>query len=236
MSVILDIIALAIIVSSILYGWKKGLILTVAGVIITVLSILVSWGIATAFTPMVADVFETNLGPTINAAIEAAAVGDDMLPDMSAITDARFAAATQEAVSNLGFSGESDDMIVSAITRKVQETGASLRTATISTICRAVAFSGLLVFGFILVRGGLEFAAHFVSRMFRLPGLGLINSIGGMGAGLLHGIVLLFIFGWALQFAGVVISAEEVGQTTLVRHFTDTSLLSGLSRALADKL
>jgi len=236
MAVILDIAALVIIVSSILYGWKKGLILTAAGIIITVVSLAASWGIATAFTPMVSDVFETNLAPTINAALNAAAVGNDMLPDMSAITDARFAAATQEAVNNLGFSGKGDDVLVSAITRKVQETGASLRTATVSTMCRVAAFSGLLIFGFIFIRAGLEFAAHFVSRMFRLPGLGLINSIGGIGVGLLHGLVLLLILGWALQFAGFLIPAEDIGKTAIVRHFTDSSILNGLSRALAEKL
>ncbi|MDR2531966.1 MAG: hypothetical protein LBC82_03895 [Oscillospiraceae bacterium] len=236
MYIVLDIVALVIIVSSVLYGWRKGLILTVAGIVITVVSIGAAWGIATAFTPVVSNVLEDNLAPTINEVLNAAAVGNDMLPDMSALSGEKLSAATQEAVKNLGFSGGEDNVIVSAITNKVQEAGVSLRTAMISTLCRTVAFSGLFIFGFILLRAALEFAAHFTSRMFRLPGLNLLDTLGGIGAGLLHGILLLFIIGWALQFAGVFISSEEIGKTLVIRHFTDSGLLDGLSKSLANKI
>jgi uncharacterized membrane protein required for colicin V production len=235
MSVILDIIAIVIITASILYGWRKGLILTIAGVIITIVSLAASWGIATAFTPMFSQVIETNLMPTINEALNAAAVGSDMLPDLSAITDGRITAATQEAVSSLGFGGN-NNAITSAINRKIQETGLSVRDATASTICRAVAFSGLFIFSFLILRAVLEFAAHFVSKIFKLPGLNLINSLGGIGVGLLHGILMLSIIGWSLQFAGMIISAEEVAQTQVMRHFTNSWLLDWLSNALAQKL
>ncbi|MCL2637781.1 MAG: CvpA family protein [Oscillospiraceae bacterium] len=222
MTVLLDIIAVVIIACSVLYGLRKGLILTVAGIVITIVSIGAAWGIASAFSPPLSEALEKNLAPAVDEVIRAAA-----LPDIT---------AAEEAFESLGFTGSGNNVLTSAVTRKINETGQTFRQAALSAVCGAIAFSGLFIFGFLFIRAGLEFAAHFVSKLFKLPGLNLINKIGGAGAGLIHGVILLFIIGWGLQFAGTWISGEEIEQTVLMKSFTGASLLDWLNESLAKKL
>jgi hypothetical protein len=236
MSAILDITAVVIIASCAFYGFRKGLILTAAGIVITILSILAAWGIAAAFAPMFAGMLETNLAPTIESVLNAAAAEKGLLPDMTAVTDERVSAAAGEALVNLGFTGGGSSVLESAVMRKINEAGLSLRQSVLSAVCGAIAFSGIFVFGFLILRASLEVAARFVSKMFKLPGLNLINKLGGIGAGIMHGVVILFVLGWALQFAGVLISGEDVAGTAIMKHFTGTAIFNRLTELIAARL
>jgi uncharacterized membrane protein required for colicin V production len=225
-----------IIASCALYGFRKGLILTAAGIIITILSIFAAWGIAAAFTPVFAQTLEKNLAPTIESVLNAVAAEKDLLPDMTNITDERISAAASEALENLGFAGGGNSVLGSAVIRKIEEAGLSLRQSMLSAVCGAIAFSGLFMFGFLIIRAALEVAAGIVSKMFKLPGLNLINKLGGIAAGVIHGVLILFVLGWVLQFAGVLISGEDVAGTAVMKHFTDTALFGRLTELIAGRL
>ena len=170
MSFILDIIVVFIIISAVLYGLRKGLILTVAEIAITIVSIMVAWIIASAFSPLLANVVEDSYGAVIGNAVNAAVTeGGDMLPDISALTRESISAATADVLGRFGFSERSDNPLISAIMHRFNQTWQSFTSVTNSTVSGALAFSGLLIFGFIFVRAGLEVAAHYVLRIFDLP-------------------------------------------------------------------
>ncbi|MCL2108960.1 MAG: CvpA family protein [Oscillospiraceae bacterium] len=237
MAILLDLMAVGILVSMVLYGRKKGLVLAVAGIVVTILSIIIAWAIAGAFSPALEGFLEENVGGAINDALDKiVAEGGDMLPDFTSPNGDALAQATGQVFDTLGFSAKTDNPFVNAVIRKATEMGGSLKAALTSTICGAIAFAGLFVFGFILVRAVLEIGVHFVDKVVKLPILKRFNKIGGMAVGFVQGALILFVIGWGLQFAGMLVTSADISQTYIFSHFTGAGFTNMLNKLLASKL
>jgi hypothetical protein len=220
MPLILDLTALGILAYNVWQGFRKGLILTAAGLVITLVSLWAAWGCASIFADALGTRLEESLAPVIEEAVSGAANAADITP----------------ALENLGFSGMANNALAEAVMRKAGEAGTSIKDAAVSSVCRSAAFMLLLIAGFIVIKTALGFAARLVSGLFKLPVLNLFNKTGGAILGLVCGIAVLLVLGWGLKFMGTWIPAETVAQTSVAKHFTGSGALDRLTAALAGKL
>lgn len=231
---LLDIAALAVLVVSVLHGYKKGLILTAAGLVITIAAALGAWSLAGSFSGTVAGMLRPGMEKVIHAALEEAALVQNVLPDMS---DAGKQAsdAAKDAIDRLGLSSVSDS-VLEPVMNKVREQGLTIRDSLTETILHGVSFALVFFIGFLVITLLLHIAAHIISGFFKLPVLNLANRLGGAALGLLMGALILFAAVWALRFTGPYISNETIQATTLLRFFPDIGLLDGMTRSLIAKL
>jgi uncharacterized membrane protein required for colicin V production len=237
LSLILDIATLAILGAAVFHGWKKGLIHSVAGVLATVIAAWAAWLLANALAQPFAAVIQPYLEPTVTQALEIISDNDDVLPNLPGAeqTDALFE-ATANALKEMGFAIGLTDTFVDAVMKNASETGASLKETLANSVYRAIAFSAVLVFGFIVMRALLEIAASFVSKLFTLPGLNTLNKLGGCGAGFVSGIIFMLTIGWAARFAGSVIPAEAVEGTVLFKIFAGAELFNNVTGAILSRI
>jgi hypothetical protein len=70
--------------------------------------------------------------------------------------------------------------------------------------------------------------AQLIASFFVIPPLKLIDTIGGLAAGLIFGGVLLFIVGWALRYTGLLISPEILERTVFARFFMSANPFAGM--------
>ena len=65
--------------------------------------------------------------------------------------------------------------------------------------------------------------------MLQLPGLHLVNSLGGAAIGLVEGALVLFLVIWVLRRFGVSFETDTVSATHILRFFATHTPLSALS-------
>ena len=63
----------------------------------------------------------------------------------------------------------------------------------------------------------------------KLPGLKLLNALGGAVAGLIEGILLLFLAVWVLRRLGVSFETEVLAEAHILRIFTANTPFDVLS-------
>jgi hypothetical protein len=59
--------------------------------------------------------------------------------------------------------------------------------------------------------------ANLVNLAFKLPGLELINDIGGAVFGLLKGLIFLFAIAWLIRFLGFIIPESTLNKTIVLK-------------------
>ena len=65
--------------------------------------------------------------------------------------------------------------------------------------------------------------------VMKLPGLKLINALGGAVMGLIEGVLLLFLSVWVLRRLGVSFEAETLAKAHILRIFTANTPLDVIS-------
>lgn len=221
---VLDLLVLIILGFCTWQGYRKGLILTVAGLLVLVIAI---WG-GTKVADKFADVVVEKVTPLINW------VSDDATEDAmsqngrtgSPMDKSTITTIAERAFSTLGvFNGETEKM-ADRVYNNMTKTGESIRSSISSVFVRTLCWVLLFIFGFTVVALLLTLLAHFISMLFTLPGLKMVDTIGGLASGLLYGMLILFAIGWMMRFLGLIIPTDLVEGTFFLRFFVTVNPLS----------
>lgn len=228
---LLDLLVLLIVGFCIWQGYRKGLILTVAGVVIILISAFAGGRIANQYSESFAGKIQPVLGWLADDAIDEAARGKGRLAD---ITDQKLLSEiAYDTLDGLGISFVNKDSLVGKIFEDMADKELSFREAVSFNFLRAVSYMILCVFGFVVVMILLTLLIHFIAAVFKLPVLKTADKIGGIAAGLVYAVLILTVLGWALKYAGMFVPQELIERTVLLKMFYKSNLLTGLLGSIA---
>ena len=224
--VIADLLLLLILGFSIMQGYRKGFILTLVGVFVLLLSIWGAARISDTYAPDLEEGVVSAFGWASNEAVEEA-IRDEGYT--SSVTDRdTLLRIVASALNSMGIVQGEADKLAEQVVEGMQEDSVSLRTSASNAFVHALCRALLFLFVFAVLALFLTIVAHFVSMLFRLPGLRLLDTIGGLAAGLVYGLLLLFAIGWGLRFTGLLIPAEVIDNTLLLRFFVENNLFAAI--------
>lgn len=220
---IYDGIIVGILLFFFLRGRKKGLILTLCGLVAFFVAIIGARMAAEAFTPKAADLLQPRFSTVIETQLENGLSEklNEMLNDAEQSDNAIVGFLT-----GLGFYDDIADSIRTAVAGQTAQTVTDVALALARTVAEVVA--GVLVFvvAFLLITVGWFLLSHALDLAARLPIIhGLNRTLGGL-FGLLQGMLFLFLIAWVLRLMGGVIPQETVEQTTLLKFFCTSNPLS----------
>lgn len=205
---------------AILGAWK-GLLRTLAGLLVLALSLAGAGIVASALSvpaaKLIAPVIEKRLESRLDEAIE------ERYPDEAPEEDHLSAADLLEL---LGIDEKQRDALAFRAGDAVRDTGVHLMTAVIESVARSMLYGVLYMISFILLTVALHLLVRMLDAVLRLPGLHGLNAVGGGLAGLAEGALLLFLAVWALRLVGVSFDAGEEGR--IFRLFTAYTPLDAL--------
>ena len=75
----------------------------------------------------------------------------------------------------------------------------------------------------------LRLVVKMLDLMARLPGIHMLNSLGGAAVGLAESVLILFLLFWVLDRFGVRIAQSTIDETYLLRFFVTEGPLGFLS-------
>lgn len=224
---IADGLVLAVLLIFACIGARRGLILSLCGLLAFVVAFLGASFAARTLSPAVADALEPKFAAAIEeqlnesirqqaAAGEAAVLSPDDVP-LEGVLD---------ALREMGFYETLINTVDRAVESGMTAVAASAAAAVAATIAQSAAYLILFLLGFFLILLAWRLLSRALDLVARLPGLHFLNKTGGALFGLVQGCIILFVAAWLLQFFGQMLPRELVEQTVLLKFFMTTNPFS----------
>ncbi len=218
---IVDLLVLMILGFCVWQGYRKGLILSAAGVLILIIGVIGGVQLANRLGPSVS----VKMGPLLDwvaddATDEAvrASGGYSAFQDIDTVET-----IARGAFERLGIQKNGASKLSGRVWDRMQALDTPLNKSVAAIFIEAVCWVGVFLFGFVILSLLLTLAAHFVSMLFTIPGLNLLDTVGGLGFGLLQGLLILFAVGWVFRYLGILIPDSWTQNTLLLRFFVNVN-------------
>ena len=224
---IADGLVLAVLLIFACIGARRGLILSLCGLLAFVVAFLGASFAARTLSPVVADALEPRFAAAIEEQLnesirqqaeagEAAVLSPDDVP-LEGVLD---------ALREMGFYETLINTVDRAVESGMTATAASAAAAVAAAIAQSAAYLILFLLGFFLILLAWRLLSRALDLVARLPGLHFLNKTGGALFGLVQGCIILFVAAWLLQFFGQMLPRELVEQTVLLKFFMTTNPFS----------
>ena len=228
MSAVLDIIIICVIILCIYTGYKKGLVKTV----MSLLSFVIAYIAARMFSPPISSWLYPNwIKPNFVSGVE------DKISGFLSGNNTNLAALVKDppdALSELfkkygvDLNLQNESSRISEIAENGAEGISDVATNLVETVAKGIsdfiAFAAVFIVALIL----LKIITSLINKAVKLPGLNLINRIGGTIVGGFYGFALSYIFVLLASYVLPYISAnvpigsadDIIGATIFFRLFT----------------
>ncbi len=218
MSLVLDLIVVAVLALFLWRGASKGLVASLCGLLAFVVAFAGAGLAARTLSPMVADAIEPHFASAIQEQLEAA------VPDTgTALPEGEDGdlPAILEALRGLGLYESLIDAVDQAVGQGVTQAAAGAAAAVASSIAQSVAYRVIFTVAFALLLAAWSMVSRTLNLMTRLPVLHFLNKTGGAAIGLVEGVALVLLAVWLLEVLGHAIPEDAVRETHLLKLFLD---------------
>lgn len=230
--VIMDAIVVIVLVVAVYYGARRGLLQSLAGLVMVVMA-LVGAGIAAgSFADPVAGVvtplIEERVAERVQAAIEEQTGEFDWSVFEETVEDTG-TFQIRDLLALLGLDEEVRESLTERAETAVRDTSATVAAAVVGSLVRTFVHGLLFVMAFIAILLLLKVLIGAMGLVLRLPGLRGLNALGGAAIGLVEGALLLFLAVWVARRLGVSFETAPLTEAHILRIFTTNTPLSLLS-------
>ena len=230
--VIIDAVAVAILAFFVLWGAHQGLLRSLTGLLTIVVALvgagLIAGALADSAARLAGPLVEERIRTQVDEAITAQSSQKVEMPELDVEGgDEEF--DIQDLLALMGLDQDVRDSLTEEIQEKAVDAGTTIAAAVVESVVRSVLYGVVFLLSFLALTVLLKLAIGALDLVAKLPGLHLLNTLGGAAAGLVQGVVLAFLAIWIARRLGVSFETETVAQTHILHFFTTNTPLSALS-------
>lgn len=224
---ILDVLIVAIVALFALLGWRKGLVLTLCGLLAVFVAYAGASFVSRTFAKDVANILQPPIQNQIEELLKEAIRHTEYLSPEGGVAERPEEVAMVGVLDALNqsnlFSGL-QQMLTDAVHDGLVKVTSTAAAATASYLSLQLARVGLFFLTFFLVLLVWTLLSHALDLACRLPVLHTFNGAGGLIIGLVKGGLIALAVAWLLSTAGVA-APEDVQQTYLFQNLLNFQLL-----------
>lgn len=226
--VIIDVIAAAILIASAAWGAHRGLLRALAGLAVVIAALVGAAIIANTLAAPAAHLVTPLIQEHIETRVDAAMAQQSQEVQMpEEDVDQDF--AIEDLLALMGLDEDVRSSLVQQTEEKIRDTGVSLAMAVVESVAQSILYAALFVLSFAVLTIALKLLVRALDLVLQLPGLHLVNSLGGGIIGLIEGALALFLAIWVLRRFGVSFETDTVSATHILKFFAAHTPLSALS-------
>ena len=219
-AVIIDIVLIAVLLLFTVLGWRRGAFKSLIGIVVVIVAVVGAGFVSKQVTPLAVE----RITPLVSQQIELRfdnyleAEQSDQLPADQSEAEGLFGA--------LGLYRNTAEKLADDVMMQVQQTGKEMLQAAAEELIRAVVGAILFIVSFVILLIALKLLSKILGLLTAVPGLHLIDALGGGIFGLAQGALILFALVWAIQFFGTGVPEQIVEKTILFRFFATLNPVS----------
>ncbi|HHU04939.1 MAG TPA: CvpA family protein [Clostridiales bacterium] len=225
LSIIIDVVLLVILALFIIGGYKKGFVKAVSGIIALVIAFygagFVAGKYSHNFTPMlepfISGIVDKSVAETREEYIEAGEMPDE---------ENELDTIGMGSLLNLGIFRGTAAKIIEDLKENFSHAGQSFKTAVANKLTESVTYILTFIVVFLLIIILFAILANLINLAFRLPGLDILNSAGGIVLGAVKGLLVLFAIAWAMRYLGKVFPEDTLNKTYILSFLMSNNLLT----------
>ncbi|MBO7738887.1 MAG: CvpA family protein [Oscillospiraceae bacterium] len=221
MSLIIDLILIAIVAFCAWNGYRKGFIMGISGI----LALIVAFYGAQIVADTYSQEFNSMLKPFVSGIVDSA-VAKVQEGTAESFDNEDVYEVTYDALGNIGILKSAARDIADEIAQKVERTGQTMREEIVSVLCSKISYILTVVVVFLLILIVFTVIANTINLAFKLPGLEFINELFGALFGFAKGAVIIVAIAWVMRYLGVLIDEDIVNKTVLLEWLMDHNLVT----------
>ena len=218
MGMLADIVIVVLLAAAIFLGARRGLIRSLAGVVVLVAALFGAAWAARTFSDTVAQwlrpLLEKSLLQRLQTQPTTATPGD--------------------MLSVFGYSGRSLAELAESVAEQARQTGQSLVSAVVDSVLHSIAYAAVYVAAFLILLVALHLAVKALDLAAKLPGIRTANGLGGAALGFIKGMLVVFLLVWALQKLQLLLTPKMVEESFLLPFFIHNSPIGLVASLLGD--
>ncbi len=235
MNIILDIALLIIVALSIWYGYKRGLIGGILGVLAIIVALIAGSSLSANYAFEAVPVLE----PFLNGYVDSQKTKDAVLDEMGyGMTDLSLDDVLESdsslrydyavlCMEHVGFHEDRAEELAERAVRYSDQNDVSMTDAVITILCDTITYVAGLTICFLLILIILVAIGNIGNLVIRLPdSLQLLDELGGALMGFVTGFLYCVLICWLLSFLGLVIGKDTLDNTLLARFFMSFRFLT----------
>ena len=227
MKLIIDIVLITIIALCTWGGYKKGLIGSIAALLVIVLSLFCAKMLSATYSGEVIPALRPFADGYLSATETRERVLDRMgygesdksLDDILADDPSLRYDYAYECMSEVGLYADRADEMASRAVALAESKDENMTDAAVDVLCDVVTYEGGLVLAFLIILIFITAVGNLFNLSFRIPNMVNLDEIGGAVLGFAKGIIYCVLLCWLLSFFGLVIGKKTLDGTTLARFF-----------------
>ena len=235
MKTVIEILLLIILLHGAWSGYKKGLIMGLAGVLVFVVSVYGANLLANTFSYDLVPALKPFAGGFIEGRVDAEGgvletLGwenednyslEDLLT-MNETEKDEFAAACFE---NIGVHPSAAAVMAQSALSVAEDEDIPLLDAVINELCRRVSYVSCFIVAFLLIAIVLTVVINLPNLSYKIPRLDLVNDIAGTLIGIATAAAYAAVLVWALKFLGMIIGEGVLEETRIGGWFLEKDFL-----------
>lgn len=212
--IVIDLILLAVLLAFALHGLRRGLILSLFSLLSILVALIGAVLLSNLWSPALSQRLQPILQPTVSSAVQSA------LPERLSSTDSLLG-LLEDAELPFGLGNYLPEATETVPEDAEENTWVTeLSDFLTEKLADSIAKNGLFLVCFLLILLVWKLLARTLNLVAALPGLNILNKLGGFVLGALRGALLLFLLAWLARWIlPGRIPAEAVEQSTLLRFF-----------------
>ena len=223
--VIIDVIMAVVLIAAVIYGAHRGLFRALAGLAVVIVALVGAAIIANTLAAPAARLVTPLIREQIETKVDEAMAQEVQMPEED--VDEGF--AIEDLLALMGLDEDVRNSLASQTQEKIQDTGVSLVMAVVESLAQSILYAALFLVSFVGLTILLKLLIRAMDLVLQLPGLHLVNALGGAVIGLIEGALVLFLAIWVLRRFGVSFETDTVSATHILRFFATHTPLSALS-------
>lgn len=224
-AVIIDIVIVLVLAGFTVYGAKRGLFQSLAGLMIVVVALVGAAIIAGTFAKPIAKaaapVVEKHFAEKLDALLEE-------LPEEVGVPE------NTEGAVDLPEGGFLTDMMddVGTVLEDAADSAGKAASAAVESLIESFAYGILFILAFVLLLLLLRVLCAAMGLITKLPGVHGLNALGGAVFGLVEGVLLVFLAVFMLRNLGVSLDTAALQEAHILRIFRENTPISILMSLL----
>lgn len=218
--ILYDLVILAVLAFFLWRGWHKGLILSLCGLVVVILSLVGANFIADTAAPPVAKALQPKLAEVIEENVNSyiASHYDDLVPSdtPNAITVNPWD-ALREMGGIYAWCADSVEDAINQLDRRLDFS--EMLSIAANRVAERLAHRILFAVAFVVLFVLLTLLLHALDLVAKLPGLHFCNGLGGGLIGLVKGVLVLFVVVTVLGISSRSLFSPDVVEKTYLCKF-----------------
>lgn len=208
-AVIIDIVLAGLLLGAVILGAVRGLYRSVAGLLVLVLALVGANWLTETCAAGVEDCVRPVLSVRLEAIVSEAVTAE--LAGVSEFSETELFSSAEALLERFGWEGDLVETVQQSAEDAVRHAEAALAAALLESMLPAIVRTVLQVVFFLILLVVLWLVSRLIQPLIeRLPVIRQCNSLLGAAAGLIQGILLIWVLVWFARKTGFMAGAEEL--------------------------